>query len=61
MDYVAIVGGVGGGHVVHLFGEETHTGVIVTGLEVVFGYLDDGVLQFHVHGAGIGYIFTTTG
>ena len=61
MDHIAIVGDVGGSHIVDLLGKESHAGVIETGLEIVFWYLDDGVLEFHVHGAGIGYVFTTGG
>jgi hypothetical protein len=49
MDHVAIVHGVGGGHIVDLFGKESHAGVIETGLEIVFWYLYDGVLEFYIH------------
>jgi hypothetical protein len=44
-----------------LLGEESYAGVIETGLEIVFWYLYDRVLEFYVYGACIGYVFTTGG
>ena len=59
MNHIAVIGCIGGCHIVHLVGKISHARIVLSRFEIIFWRGKNAVLQLNRYRAGVGDIFST--